>query len=213
MAVAVRLSRKAKVFDMRRLIPLLVLVLVACGNSVERPSEESLRAQLAVLMNRTANTDNQSWDKETGKTQLNSPLPKGRAVSQGWMLEWEPQDGAIAYAIIPWSMLKVKDPKIAAETPYDGGVPATQAQVREISDAVYYGLDPKLRDVVLVNAIRVSGDLAAFLATPLLPIADDGYGFARKVDGVWRIEDLGSSEVGCGVLKKNELEKFKVECP
>lgn len=198
---------------MRRLIPVLALILVACGNSVPRPEEESLRAQLAVLMNRTANTDNQSWDKATGKAQLAAALPKGRAISQGWLLEWEPRHGAIAYAIIPWSMLKMKDPKIKAEAPYEGGTELSASQVKQITEAVYYDLDPKLRDVVLINNVRVSGNLAAFLATPLLPIADDGYGFARRVDGAWRIEDLGSSEVGCGVLSSRELEKFKVKCP
>lgn len=196
-------------------VPVLLGTLAACssGPSVPRPDEENLRTQLAILMNRTANTNNQSWDKATGKKQLHSALPQGRPIAQGWLLEWKPTDGAIAYAIIPWSMLKVADPGIQAQTPYDGGKPATKDQESAISEAVYFGLDPKLRDVVLVNSVRISGDLAAFLVTPLLPIADDGYGFARRVDGIWQVEDLGSSEVGCGILSKAELDSFKVQCP
>lgn len=207
------MNRETRVSNVRRLIPLLALILVACGNATPRPDEEALRAQLAVLMNRTANTDNQSWDKAIGKSQLNGKLPKGRAIAQGWMLEWEPRDGAIAYAIIPWSMLKVKDPQIPADTPYANGQIASADEQSKITDAVYFGLDPKIRDVVSINSIRIQKDLAAFLVTPLLPIADDGYGFARRVDGNWVVEDLGSSEVGCGILKEAELRAFGVVCP
>lgn len=197
---------------MRRTLLVFLLVLAACGSSVPRPAEEDLRAQMAVLLNRVANTDNQSWDNALAKRQLNSALPQGRATAQGWLLEWTPRDGALAYALIPWDSLGLADPGVKGQTPYDGGQPANQTERAAIAEAVHAGLDPLIRDVVLVNSIRISGDLAAFLVTPLLPVADDGYGFARKSGGAWVVEDLGSSDVGCGILTAGELQKFKMRC-
>lgn len=199
---------------MKRLVLLILLplLLMSCGSNIPRPTEESLKTELAILVNRAANTENQSWNNDVVSQQINAPLPQGKATSLGWMLEWQPRDGGLAYAIIPWAMLNAADPGIAAEVPYGGGTIASKSDTRAISDAVRDQLGSPLVDVIAVHSIRLSGEYAVFAVTPLLPMADDGYGFAQKVNGSWQVLDLGSSDVGCGIVPTNVLDSFKVRC-
>lgn len=212
MATAVKHLVLDRVKPVRRYVALLLTgFLVACGTSVPRPSEENLRAQIDVLLNR-ASLNETSWSKPVVRQQLKSSLPKGRAVTAGWMLEWEPQDGGLAYVIVPWEMLKVEDPQVKGDLPYGGGQEASKGDAKAIKEVVISGLDPSFRYLVSVHSIRVSGNFAAFFLSTLLPVADDAYGFAEKVDGSWEVRDLGSAEVGCGLVPKSVLKEFKVRC-
>lgn len=199
---------------MKRLVFLLLLPLVVagCGVDVPRPPEDALKAQLAVLVNRAENSENQSWDNEVVSRQIVAPLPRGKATALGWMLEWTPEDGALAYAIIPWSLLSMSDPGIKAELPYSGGVPPGKSVVAQITAVVKDQLPSPLVDVVAIHSVRLHGKYAAFSVTPLLPMADDGYGFAKNVAGVWEVIDLGSSDVGCGLLPNNIEKSFQLRC-
>lgn len=197
--------RKALIFAVA------TFLLAACGTQVPRPSEQSLRAQLEVLLNRAGNSQI-SWNQNVVNKQLEASLPQGKATSVGWMLEWKPQDGGLAYAIIPWEMLGVADPKVEAELPYGGGKDADKADAAQIRQTVIAGLDPSFRDLVSVHSIRTYGKYAAFSVTVLLPVADDAYGFAEKVGSGWEVRDLGSAEVGCGLVPKKILSEFKVRC-
>lgn len=203
----------AKVLCVKRWLAItLALSVASCSSPVPRPNESLLRDQLAVLVNRVSNTDQQYWDNSVVDKQIGAALPRGSATSLGWMLEWEPADGALAYAIIPWSMMSITDPQIEPKTIYDGGVSPRSKQARAVEDAVLGSLDSALINIVSVHSIRISGSYAAFSVTPLLPVADDAYGFAHLVSGRWEVIDLGTSDVGCGLVPASVLSDFKVEC-
>lgn len=176
-----------------------------------RPSDEQLRAQLDVLLNRAGNSQ-LSWNQKVVTQQIADQLPQGKPTTAGWMMEWKPIDGGLAYAIIPWNMLGLADPKVESPLPYNGGKEASQSDVQKLRDVVASGLDPSFRDLVAIHSIRVAGKFAAFSVTPLLPVADDGYGFAEKVGSTWEVRDLGSAEVGCGLVPAKVLDQFKVRC-
>lgn len=190
----------------------LVVAITGCSSPVPRPDENTLRSQLAILVNRASNGDQESWNNALVEKQISASLPKGSATPLGWMLEWKPADGALAYAIIPWSMLGVADPQLKAKTVYGGGPAASAQQAREITSVVIEGLDSTLTNVVAVHSIRIIGNYAAFSVTPLLPVADDAYGFAQFVSGQWEVIDLGTSDVGCGIVPASDLSQFKLRC-
>lgn len=198
-------------FVRKAIVLLLLLALSACGSQPPRPGEETLRAQIDVLLNRAGNSQ-VSWNASVVKQQLETSLPQGKATSVGWMLEWKPVDGGLAYAIVPWSMLKVTAPKMHESLAYDGGSSVSKSDALQIEEVVTAGLDPAIRYLVNVHSMRQYGKYVAFSVTPLLPVADDGYGFVERVNQRWEVRDLGSAEVGCGLVPKKILNEFKVEC-
>ena len=187
---------------------------VTAGN--KRPEDAKLRDGIKLLITQfeEKHPDLINWKKSAVETQISSTMPDGYATEAGWTIVWkQATNGQFSRVVVPWLVLGQLPDNFASDThAYTGGKTITYSQETNIRALQQKG-DSYFAAVVHIRQSTIDPTWYIFESIPYLPVTDNAYGFAHKVNGKTAITDFGTATVGCGRVPEAVEKEFGFSCP
>jgi len=195
-----------------------LLVLASCSvtDGNKRPEDAKLRDGIKLLITQfeQKHPDLINWKRSAVEKQISSTMPNGYATEAGWTLVWKNANSdQFVRVVVPWLVLGQLPDTYAVDTKaYTGGKAITYSQETNIR-ALQQNGDEYFAAVVHIRQSTIDPTWYIYESIPYLPVTDNAYGFAHKLNGKTTIADFGTATVGCGRVPAAIEKEFGFSCP